>query len=398
LNGYNVYRNGNKINTEIVDQTVYLDEALNNDSPCYYYVTAVYESGETLPSNIVSLNLNYVEPPEILPEEGVYLEPFEVSITSAMPNGMIYYTVDGSEPTEENILYTEPFEILYHTTVKAKVFVEGFDWSDTSIAQYYLLNPPRNLIATSSLEQVELNWEVPLIPVRGTQVFSNRLRNNNEREENCSIIATSVSERRRSSEERGSQNLSTQETRGRSSRNSMVIREEIDSEQYRSLRGYYVYRSFEGEEFVRLNPRPVSATHYIDDDPEEGNYRYYVTALYEQGESLSSEIVNVSPSSVDDEDNLFEPVTQLFKAYPNPFNPETTIEFFLRDADQVTLEIFNISGNRVNVLVNKNFGAGIHRVVWDGLDNRGRKVGSGIYFYKMTTSTYTKTNKVLMLK
>jgi hypothetical protein len=84
--------------------------------------------------------------------------------------------------------------------------------------------------------------------------------------------------------------------------------------------------------------------------------------------------------------------------YPNPFNPETTISYSVEKAGKVTLEVYNILGQKVKTLVNDNVNAGSHNVVWNGKDNAGRSVASGVYFYRMTNRNYTKTNKMILMK
>jgi len=64
----------------------------------------------------------------------------------------------------------------------------------------------------------------------------------------------------------------------------------------------------------------------------------------------------------------------------------------------VTLEIFNIRGQKVKTLVNTSMDAGLHQVVWQGLDDTGKQIASGIYFYKMRAGKYTHIRKMIMMK
>jgi hypothetical protein len=84
--------------------------------------------------------------------------------------------------------------------------------------------------------------------------------------------------------------------------------------------------------------------------------------------------------------------------YPNPFNPETTIHFSIPVDTNVTIDIFNVKGQKVKSLVNDMYQTGNHIAVWSGHDNNGRAVSSGIYFYRMQTDGYTATKKMLLLK
>ena len=84
--------------------------------------------------------------------------------------------------------------------------------------------------------------------------------------------------------------------------------------------------------------------------------------------------------------------------YPNPFNPETTIQFNLIADGKVQLDIYNIKGQKVKQLVNDQLSAREHSVVWDGEDSNNKRVSSGIYLYRLQTPTKILTKKMLLLK
>jgi len=89
---------------------------------------------------------------------------------------------------------------------------------------------------------------------------------------------------------------------------------------------------------------------------------------------------------------------ELGQNYPNPFNPETSIEFALPEAGKVELDIYNVLGQKVNALVDEQLPAGYHTVVWDGTDNRGIKVASGVYFYRLSAGKFNAYRKMLLVK
>ncbi len=89
---------------------------------------------------------------------------------------------------------------------------------------------------------------------------------------------------------------------------------------------------------------------------------------------------------------------QLHGNYPNPFNPTTTLSYSLPKATDVQLEIFNVLGQRVAILVDENQEPGKYKVVWDSKDDNGSHVASGIYFYRLTTETMTINRKMILLK
>lgn len=84
--------------------------------------------------------------------------------------------------------------------------------------------------------------------------------------------------------------------------------------------------------------------------------------------------------------------------FPNPFNPETTISYDLADGGLVELSIYNITGQRVRQLVSDVQDPGRYRVVWDGSDEIGRGVASGVYFYRLNTSSHNDVKKLMLLK
>ena len=102
---------------------------------------------------------------------------------------------------------------------------------------------------------------------------------------------------------------------------------------------------------------------------------------------------------VDDEQGSILPYKfELSQNYPNPFNPVTTIEYSLPERSDVKIDIFNILGQKVKTLVNKDQVAGTYSVDWDGTDNDGQKIATGIYLYRIQTDHFIKTKKMLLLK
>ncbi len=88
----------------------------------------------------------------------------------------------------------------------------------------------------------------------------------------------------------------------------------------------------------------------------------------------------------------------LMQNYPNPFNPSTTIQFRLPEASEVNLTIYNVLGQEVRSLIAGVKEAGTHTVEWDGRDNNGSAVQSGMYFYRIQTPSFTEAKKMTLLK
>jgi FlgD Ig-like domain len=85
--------------------------------------------------------------------------------------------------------------------------------------------------------------------------------------------------------------------------------------------------------------------------------------------------------------------------YPNPFNPTTTISFSVTQTSSfVNLEVFNIKGEKVKLLVNDQFPAGQHSIVWNGEDESGKPVASGVYYCQMQCGDFQAVKKMILLK
>jgi len=138
---------------------------------------------------------------------------------------------------------------------------------------------------------------------------------------------------------------------------------------------------------------------YLDTGLSYGIYYYGVTAVYTEGESSFSNPAQAYSGSVSSDENIVQSVNkvELMNNYPNPFNPETTINFSLaEDTKNAKIEIYNLKGQKIKQysIFNNQFS-----IVWDGKDDNGKQVSSGVYFYKMKADDKTiATRKCLMLK
>jgi hypothetical protein len=90
--------------------------------------------------------------------------------------------------------------------------------------------------------------------------------------------------------------------------------------------------------------------------------------------------------------------TKLSQNYPNPFNPVTTIKFGLKEKGHVSLRIYDVAGRLVRTLVDEVRKAGSYEELWDGKNNRGTHVASGVYFYRFKTRDFEKTRKMVLLR
>ncbi len=100
----------------------------------------------------------------------------------------------------------------------------------------------------------------------------------------------------------------------------------------------------------------------------------------------------------DGEDVALPESYSLSQNYPNPFNPTTSIQFYLPQAAPVRLEVFNLLGQRVRLLVERHMSPGEQVVSWDGTNDAGTHVASGVYFYRLTANEFSATREMILLK
>ncbi|MDD2229209.1 MAG: C25 family cysteine peptidase [Candidatus Cloacimonetes bacterium] len=114
--------------------------------------------------------------------------------------------------------------------------------------------------------------------------------------------------------------------------------------------------------------------------------------------SIAIVVLTGSGGTVANSDLVSPLQTSLLGNFPNPFNPSTTIQFSLKEQSPVNMEIYNISGQKVRSLVKGIMPSGTHNIHWNGQDNSGKAVSSGVYFIKMDSAKYTSTKKMILMK
>ena len=88
----------------------------------------------------------------------------------------------------------------------------------------------------------------------------------------------------------------------------------------------------------------------------------------------------------------------LHPAYPNPFNPATTIQFEVNEKSHVRLVIYDILGREITIIQDGLMSPGLHEVVWNGRNKEGTITGSGVYVYKIIAGSHSAQGKVLFLR
>jgi len=170
--------------------------------------------------------------------------------------------------------------------------------------------------------------------------------------------------------------------------------------------GYNIYRAnWVNGLFEVLNDAPLAGSSY-DDFTTEGSqiYWYFVKVLYSGSDYEAVSMASSKAMGSNDEITDVEEVVNvpdkfsLSQNYPNPFNARTVIDFAIPTSSPVTLDIFNILGQKVATLYDADHEAGYMSIIWNATDDAGNNVASGLYFYRVTTGSAQITKRMLMLK
>jgi predicted CXXCH cytochrome family protein len=139
---------------------------------------------------------------------------------------------------------------------------------------------------------------------------------------------------------------------------------------------------------------------YTDSDVVLGTAYYYRLSAFDfsGNESPFSPELMALVTRVEERGSGIPTVYALEQNYPNPFNPETTIKYQLPTTGRVRITIYNALGHEVRQLIDRVQPAAYHVVVWDGRDNAGNPMPSGVYFYRLESGKFTAMKKMVMMK
>lgn len=149
--------------------------------------------------------------------------------------------------------------------------------------------------------------------------------------------------------------------------------------------GYSIYN-----QQIDFNPS------YINKILKDSSGKFYFVTR----QSLVGKLYDIDESSfVRIAESTIPNIKSQISNYPNPFNPSTTIEFTIQNDSKVELTIYNLKGQKINTLAHNVFDKGDHSIIWNGVDESGKSVSSGLYFYKLNVNGKTESvKKCLLLK
>ena len=136
---------------------------------------------------------------------------------------------------------------------------------------------------------------------------------------------------------------------------------------------------------------------FADATPSPGTWYYRLKQVDLGGAEHFTDPVSIAiTTGVDDQAS--PTVFQLAQNYPNPFNPTTLVEYQVASPTRVSIEVYNILGERVAVLVDEVREAGYYKATWNGTNANGATVGTGIYFCRMQAGSFTSVKKMMLMK
>ena len=433
VTGYNVYRDDALLTPTPLpagfDGGEYTDTTAELMTIYTYQVTALYAAGESQPISITLLTSGDVafNPPRFLEANigngFIHLTWMLPEVVPGIPNlileGFRVYR-DGTL-LANNLLQTQYQDATaanqatfnYHVTAIYTYNGGEMESEPSNTVNITARYPIRNLSALSMHHDVKLDWEAPVGGGgSGYNVYRNAvllnttpLLNTTFTDDNTTPAAMYIYSIKAVYGTFESPGVDTTiiipmfspvgSLTADVNENSVALSwlEPTDILPFEILQGYKIYR----DESL-LNEALVSGLSYLDNNVPNGVYIYRVIAVYELGDALPAEV----PVTVDfvGEGDLVgvSLVTSLHGNYPNPFNPSTNVSFSLAVSSLVRIEIYNIKGQMVRVLVDEYFSAGVHSVTWDGLDDKGHSVGSGMYFCRMSAGDFVDVKRMTVLK
>jgi len=420
----------------------YTNTGLESGVTYYYYVTAVFAGGESAPTTTVSAipsDEDVLEPPENLvanvTQGYTILLSWEAPSGGGVTNYKVYRRTSSSDafaqihqtPYSTTLTY-EDTNVVVGTTYQyavTAVYPEGeSEQSNIVFIAYFFRLPPTNLVAVITDQlTINLSWEAPAsVGLQNYKVYRR------------TSTAQPFTQIHQTADTSTLTYTDTNVVAGTTYQYCVVgvypVGDSVPSNTiyvvfYYLLPPTELLAQVTSQSTVALSweaPESIGIQHYIvyrktsldeiytpitqtsqltfeDTQVVEGSvYQYYVTAVYPTGESGISNIAEVDMSPSSESDMVGIATASLTGNYPNPFNPTTTISFEMTREGLITIDVYNSKGQKIRSLVNGVRNAGGHMVVWDGHDDSGIAVSSGIYFYRMQTEGYTSTRKMLLMK
>ncbi len=412
LLGYNVYRDGTMINLETVLETVYEDTEVVNGQTYQYFVTAIYDEGESDPSNIIEATPQASNYEQI---EIVFID--ENRNNREIPTQIFLPLEDNSQLANES---SHPFIVFGHGWISPYYTYQAL-WEEVVPNGWIMafptteggLSPDHNEFA------LDLRFLSFAIPEAGNDIESplyNRIEPisivmGHSMGGGCSVLAASY--------ENSFSSLVTLAAVGNTDPSAIDAAEGVELPSltfagtadiitppgtnqlpiYNNLNSVYKgYISLDGVTHSGIYSNNIVfdilntwLQFIISEDFDYLDDLEDMLASYEINENLTYMIENNYTNIEDTVVDLYETMT--VENYPNPFNPVTTFRIIMPQASQLTLTVYNIRGQVVEILADDYYQSGEHLINWNG-----DRHGSGVYFYRLEAGKDIKTGKCILLK
>jgi len=166
--------------------------------------------------------------------------------------------------------------------------------------------------------------------------------------------------------------------------------------------GYYILWKSQDPEFDPQTTDYLAElidTVYIDTEVQPGIHYYYRLAAVDYNGNMSpvSQVLDLHTTGINSRGEIPE-VYSLGSNYPNPFNPTTIIPYQIPENSRVTISVYDLSGRRIKTLVDTRQIPGYYDIAWDGTDNYGSQIATGVYIISMHANKFTQTRKVVFIK
>ncbi len=350
LTGYKVYRDGTEIASVAADVLTYLDADLEN-ATYEYYVTAMYGDQESEASNTVSATVNVTIPGDYLIEDG--FETYTDFALEAAPWTLIDGDLSGT------------YSITNTTWANAEapqayiVFNPSTTTPPLTDAAYAAHEGDKYMAAFASTTPANNDWMItPEFTLGDSGTFH--------------FMGKSITD------QYGLERFNVLVSTGSTNPND--------------------FTSISGDTYVTA-PTSWTQFSYSLDDYANQNIRVAIQCVSHDAFIFMVDQVQIeAPGGTPNNPEVTPVISQLIGNYPNPFNPETSIAFSTKENGPVSIDIYNVRGQKVRSLLNENKEAGNHTVVWNGKDDNGKNVASGVFFYRMKSGKYSSTKKMILMK
>ena len=410
------HKNGNRIGgnitvNQVTGSRLYYDPAvaLHNGK----FVTSWWENripgqGYDIFANMIKFGIDTVAVPSITPAAGIYTTPQTVILSCSTPGASIHYTLDTSEPTEFSPVYSTPVEISKTTTVQAMAVKPDWVPSEIVTAVFTITGtlatpvfaPVPGLYTTPQI--VTLSCSTPGASIHYTLDNTEPTESSPLYSSPFSITQTTTIQARAFKQDWITSEISVA---------TYIITGRVAMPVFDPLPGRYpapqsvtiscvtpdaiIHYTLDGSEPTQVNevysaPLERSITTTI-------KARAYKTDWDSSEVAMATYEMFISGINNDGIPQLPKELA-LHQNYPNPFNPSTFINYQLPKNSKVLLVIYNSQGQHIRTLVDERQPAGNYEICWDGTDNHGQRISSGLYLVRLIVGGKILVIKVLLMK